>query len=209
MKHFSQSAICCLLIFLPTSLAGGWGQDLSQFDLSTKEGVNAAREAIAGKKLDERSKNCVRLDSDLPGIAVVGGFAYDYGCRVQGVFVKSRYFEKDDTTLSKSALDSLGWKTANPQQRQKLVRAWVEKGLLAFLSVPGEKDKDFGERSFQPPQATSKADGETIVRLWIRMPSGRNRGRSYQLREYKFSKDGDLAGSATLESFSVSKDGDG
>jgi hypothetical protein len=35
------------------------GQDLSKFDLSTNDGVNAAREAIAGKPLDDRSKLCI------------------------------------------------------------------------------------------------------------------------------------------------------
>jgi len=57
-------------------------QDLSQFDLSTNDGVNAAREAIAGKPLDDRSKKCIRRDASLPGIVVVGGFAFDYGCRL-------------------------------------------------------------------------------------------------------------------------------
>jgi hypothetical protein len=63
------------------------GQDLSRFDLATNDGINAAREAIAGKPLDDCSKRCIRRDNSLPGITVVGGFAFDYGCRLQGAFV--------------------------------------------------------------------------------------------------------------------------
>jgi hypothetical protein len=176
MRAISQAiAICCFLIFLPTGSANAQVQDFSAYDLSTKDGVNAAREAMAGRQLDEHSKNCVRLDKDLAGIAVVGGFAYDYGCRFSGVFVKTRYFGKDDPGLSQAALDALGWTAANQKQREQLALAWVEKGLLAFFNVVSEKNQDFANRSFQSPQATSKSKGETIVALWILMPSGRSR----------------------------------
>ena len=178
-------------------------QDLSKFDLSTDAGVTAAREAIAGKPLDERSKNCVRRDASLPGIVVVGGFAFDYGCRLQGAFIKSSYVGVDDKLLSRNALEALGWKTANRQQRETLAQAWVAKGLLGFLSVLSAKNEHFAEHSFQPPQSTTNSAGETVVMLWMRLPSGRVRGTTYQLREYRFSKDGDFLGNKTLENFTA------
>jgi hypothetical protein len=209
-RSISQAiAICCFLIFLPTKSASAQTQDFSQYDLSTKDGVNAAREAMAGRKLDDHSKNCVRLDKDLIGIAVVGGFAYDYGCRLSGVFVKTRYFGKDDPGLSRAALDALGWKTANQKQREKLAQAWVEKGLLAFLTVVSEKNQDFANHSFHSSQATSKPNGETFVTLWILLPSGRSRGRSYELREFRFSAYGALSSAVTRESFNAYTGGDG
>lgn len=192
------------LILVLTSIASA--QDLSQFDLSTNDGVNAAREAIAGKPLDDRSKNCIRRHASLPGIVVVGGFAFDYGCRLQGVFIKSSYVGVDDKSMSRSALEALGWKTANQQQREALAQVWVAKGLLGFLSVLSARNEHFAEHSFQPPQASTNSDGETVVTLWMRLPSGRVRGTSYQLREYKFSKDGDFAGNKTLENFTAPKD---
>ena len=178
-------------------------QDLSKFDLTTDDGVTAAREAIAGKPLDERSKNCVRRDASLPGIVVVGGFAFDYGCRLQGVFIKSSYVGVDDKLLSRNALEALGWKTANRQQREALAQAWVAKGLLGFLSVLSAKNEHFAGHSFQPPQSTTNSAGETVVTLWMRLPSGRVRGTTYQLREYRFSKDGDFLGNKTLENFTA------
>jgi hypothetical protein len=180
-------------------------QDLSQFDLSTNDGVNAAREAIAGKPLDERSKNCIRRHASLPGMVVVGGFAYDYGCRLQGVFMKSSYVRVDDKSMSRSALEALGWKTANQQQREVLAQAWVVKGILGFVSVLSAKNEHFAEHSFQTPQASTNSDGETVVTLWLRLPSGRVRGTAYQLREYKFAKDGDFLGNKTLENFTATR----
>src|SRR6185436_20655123 len=127
---------CCVLAATPT-------QDLSQFDLSTDEGVNAAREAIAGKKLDDHSKRCIRRDTSIPGIVIVGGFAFDYGCRFQGAFINSRYVGTDDKGMSRSALEALGWKTAKPQQRELFALAWVQEGLLGFLRVLSVKNDDF------------------------------------------------------------------
>jgi len=192
-------AFILILVLAATSPA----QDLSQFDLTTNDGVTAAREAIAGKPLDDRSKNCIRRHASLPGIVVVGGFAFDYGCRLQGVFIKSSYVGVDDKLMSRSALESLGWKNANQQHREALAQAWVAKGLLGFLSVLSAKNEDFAEHSFQPPQAATNAEGETVVTLWLRLPSGRVRGTTYQLREYKFSQDGDFAGNKTLENFTA------
>lgn len=209
MKLITQAAIAiCFLLSLRMGAVEAQTPDLSRFDLSTRDGINAAREALAGKKLDDRSKNCVHMDSDLPGVVAVGNFAYDRGCRFEGVFVKSHYFGKDDASLSRNALDVLGWKTANPKQREKLAHAWVENGLLGFLTVLSEKNADFADHSFHAPQAISKRNGETVVTLWIRLPSGRTRGRAYQLREYRFSTDGDLTGNRTLEDFSAVENGD-
>jgi hypothetical protein len=193
------SLILVLAAFTPA-------QDLSQFDLSTNDGVNAAREAIAGKPVDDRSKNCIRRDDSLPGIVVVGGFAFDYGCRLQGVFINAKYAGVDDPSMSRTALESLGWKTANRQQREALAQAWVARGLLGFLTVLSAKHEHFAEHSFQPPQAATNPNGETVVTLWMRLPSGRVRGTAYQLREYRFSKDGDFAGNRTLENFTVPRD---
>lgn len=182
------------------------GQDPPKFDLSTDEGVNAAREAVTGKRVDPRSTRCIRRHADLPGIVMVGGFASDYGCRLQGAFVGSRYLATDDKALSRSALEALGWQTANPQQREKLAQAWVARGLLGFLTVLVTKNEDFANHSFQPPQAVTRADGTTAVTLWMRLPSGRVRGTTYQLREYRFSSDGDFAGNTTLENFTATKE---
>lgn len=181
------------------------GQDLSKFDLSTNDGVNAAREAIAGKPLDDHSKRCIQRDPDLPKIVIVGGFAFDYGCRLQGAFVGSRYLTADDEGFSRTALEASGWTASDRSQREKLAQAWVASGLMAFLTVIADKNEDFAGHSFQPPQTVTRADGNIAVKLWIRLPSGRVRGMRYELRECRFSSDGNLAGNTTLEGFTAAR----
>ncbi len=195
--------LCLLGLLISASVIRG--QDLSKFDLSTNEGVNAAREAVTGKPVDDRSKRCVRRDDSLAKVVMVGNFAYDYGCRLEGAFIGSRYLTARDKDLSKAALEELGWKAANQKQREALSAAWVAKGLLGFSEVLSEKPEDFGSHPFQTTQVITRVNGETVVTLWVRLPSGRSRGRTYQLREYKFSSDGDFAGYNTLENFPKAK----
>lgn len=200
MKHFICLAVMSCLF---TCSACAQAQDLSRYDLSTDEGVAAAREALSGKKLDEDSKGCVRRSAGLPRIVIVGDFAHDLGCSFQGAFIGSKYFEGDGAPLSQAALNFVGWQAAKPYERERIARLWVEKGLLAFLIVPEQKDEDFKDRPFQPPRAITNRDGEVIVTLWIRQPPGMNRERVYQLLEYRFAGDGALAGKKVLDSLVV------
>lgn len=188
------------------SFAYGQGREAAQYDLLTDEGVAAALEALNGKKIDRRSLSCIRRDRELP-LVVVGSFAFDRGCVFDGVFVNARYFGKNDAALSKSVLDILGWKAANQEQREKLAQAWVVKGLLAFVKVLHQQNEDFQNRSFQAPRVVSGENGEIAVTLWLRMPAGRMRGRSYLLREYRFSTEGGFVGISKLEDFTALKDG--
>jgi len=182
------------------------GQDASQFDLSTNEGVNAAREALAGRKLESHSLNCLRRGKTLPVIAV-GSFAFDWGCRFEGVFAKSRYFKPGQEQTWNEALDLLGWQTANPVERERLALAWVEESWLAFIRVVREKNEDFTKPGFQPPTVVTKPDGEVVVTLWTNPPGrGRAKGRSYQLREFKFARSGAFISATTVNSFTVTKD---
>jgi hypothetical protein len=74
------------------------------------------------------------------------------------------------------------------------------------MTVLSDRHEDFGSRSFQPPLAVTNDDGQTVVTLWVRLPSGRVRGTLYQLREYKFTKEADIAGNTTLETFTADRD---
>ena len=203
--YFAVIVISLATSWASPSLAFSQGREAVQYDLSTDEGVAAALETLTGKKIDRRSLTCIRRDRELP-LVVVGSFAVDRGCVFDGVFVNARYFAKNDAALSESVLDILGWKAANQEQREKLVQAWVVKGLLAFVKVLREQNEDFQNRSFQPPRVVSRENGEIAITLWLRMPSGRVRGRNYILREYRLSKDGVFIGTSKLEDFTALKD---
>ncbi|MCY7345923.1 MAG: hypothetical protein LH614_06840 [Pyrinomonadaceae bacterium] len=157
-------------------------------DLSTKEAVLEQLGKLKNKEFN-RDKVCIERLKESANIIVVGFFAYDRGCRFDGVFVNSVYFEKDNADLSKNALNALGWKKANQKEREKLAMIWVEKGLLAFSTVLYTKDKDFKDGEFYPPQIVTKENGETIITLWT---SVMKRKKEYHNLEFRFTKDGNL-----------------
>jgi hypothetical protein len=199
-------AICFLLSFAQWDSVVAQARDASNYDLSTEQGVTAARESLTGKKLAPADQSCIRRPRELP-IIVVGTWSLRFGCGFAGVFVKSQYLGHQDEALSKAALAAVGWNTANRTQREELARTWVTKGLLAFSTVLSEENGDFKDRSFQAPQAVSKENDEVVVTLWAQL---RMRGRgvlttTYFLREYRFARDGDFAGDVQLDRFTAPK----
>jgi hypothetical protein len=205
----NRATVVLSLLFLSVTSVSGQGQDASPYDLSTDAGITAAREALTSRKLDQRSLNCVRRGKTLPVIAV-GTFAFDWGCRFEGVFAKSRYFKTDEGQSWEGALDLLGWQTAKPAEREKLALAWVKETWFAFASLLTAENQDFQDHSFQPPSVMTNQDGDVIVTFWIRSPrKGRVRGRSYQLREVKLSRTGAFLSMTTKENFTAGKDDGG
>jgi hypothetical protein len=205
----NPATVVLSLLFLSVTSVAGQGQDASPYDLSTDAGITAASEALTGRKLAQRSLNCVRRGKTLPVIAV-GTFAFDWGCRFEGVFAKSRYFKTDEGQSWNNALDLLGWQTANAPEREKLALAWVKETWFAFARVLTEKNQDFQDHSFQPPSVITNQDGEVIVTFWTRLPrKGRVRGRSYRLREVKLSRNGAFLSMTTKDNFTAGKDDGG
>ena len=146
---------------------------------------------------------CIKRFPESPKVIIVGSFRTEYGCYFDRVLINSRYFKKDDATLSKNALAAFGWGQANRTEREKLAKRRVEQGLLAFSTVVYTKTKDLHDRDFQPPQVVSKENGEIIVTLWIQLPSGMIRRKpDFQRLEFNFTKDGSLSPPTPLKKFS-------
>lgn len=169
-------------------------------DLSTDEAVLKQIGKQKNKKFSPDDV-CIERLKESASVIVIGFFANDVGCRFDGAFVDSQYFEKNDAALSKNALAAFGWEKAPRREREMLADYWVEKGLLAFFTVHREKNEDFQNREFQPPRAVTKENGETVVTQWVQLPSGMRPERKYQLLEYKLAKDGSLSATATLDEF--------
>lgn len=177
-------------------------QDYSAYDLSTVEGVNAAREAKLGRPLDSHSKNCVSLPERLPGIILLGGFAHDRGCRLQEAIINKQGVSMG-REFSTTALESLGWKGAGEEKRKELALNWVQDGLLAFETPLTQATEDFKAETFQKPQAISHGDGSVTVSLWVKKPSGMNCESAYDKFKFTFLKDGTLDGKTSENSFSI------
>ena len=185
-------------------------------DLSTNEAVIAELQKIVDAKraefeipgnpeLDAKIKDSdtklkassirIKRFKDVPEVIVIGTFRTEYGFRLSGVFVNSRYFEKDEADLTKNALATLGWEKMPKREREMLADFWVTKCLLAFSDVRYTKDKDFNGGEFQPPRTVSTENGGIKVTLWIIASSGMmSRGINFKFLEYRFTKDGDLSG---------------
>ena len=95
-----------------------------------------------------KDKVCIERLKESANVIVVGFFAYDRGCRFDGVFVNSVYFEEDDADLSKNALNALGWKKANQKERKNLAMIWVEKVCWHFLQCFIRKMKNSSATNF-------------------------------------------------------------
>lgn len=184
-------------------------------DLTTDEAVLAELQKIADARREKlglankgtsklEAKNvCIERLKESAKIIVIGFFATDIGCRFDGAFVDSQYFEKTDAGLSKAALDALGWEKSSQTEREKFALLWVEKGFLAFFTVLNTKPKELENQAFHPPKVVSGENGEIKITLWIQLPSGMRREKGFQHVEYRFAKDGSFSGSSTLESLAV------
>ncbi|MEP6901591.1 MAG: hypothetical protein ABJA66_07565 [Actinomycetota bacterium] len=158
--------------------------------IKSDEKLEAARKVASRLETED---GCVKRLKESVKVIIIGSFRTDVGCHLDGVFVDSQYFERDDTAFSKNALVALGWEKANQAEREKLAKLWVEKGLLAFSTVIYTKDKDLNDRNFQPPVADSGGNGEIKVTLWIQTPPGMMRSaKDFQRLEFRFAIDGNM-----------------
>lgn len=122
---------------------------------------------------------CIKRLKESAKIIVIGLFANDLGCRLDGVFVDAGYFTKNNFEASKIALAALGWEKANRRQREKLAAIWVEKVLFAFSA-----------KSNQTFMAVS-TDGGIKVIVSLKYPPGVTSRHAPQV--FVFDKDGGLS----------------
>jgi len=147
-----------VFVFLSGALAGC--ANAQTIDSPTDEAV---LEQFGKLKIEKFGKDdvCLKRLKESAKIIIIGLFAKDSGCRFDGVFVDSRYFEKDNFDAPKKALAALGWEKADRQRRQKLATLWVEKVLFAFSAKPN-----------QTFMAVSTDDGGTKVIVSLKYPPG-------------------------------------
>ncbi|HEY0429799.1 MAG TPA: hypothetical protein VGC76_18595 [Pyrinomonadaceae bacterium] len=149
-----------------------------RIDLSSDEAVIAELQKIidtknsalanGDEKLDAKRKVVSRLEAKdvcikrIKGAEIIdiGFFRTEAGCRFEGAFINSIYFERSGVDLSKKALAALGWEKSPKSEREKLAALWVEKGLLVFsplpqqsisaVSIAGEKIKITAASKYPP-----------------------------------------------------------
>lgn len=136
----------------------------------------------AASKLSKENV-CIERLKESAKIIVIGFFRTDVGCRFDGAFVDSRYYERESSDISKIALGALGWAKANRTARENLAKIWVEKGLLVFAPLP-----------YQKVSAISSGDTEIKVTASSEYPP--NVTSRTQTKQFVFDKDGSLLSTA-------------
>lgn len=152
----NQLKLSALLSFFLLSPCCANAQTISNAtDLSTDAGViaelqkrvdaknakraNGDEKLIAGQKAEGKLRKedvCIKRLKESKKVIVIGFSRTDVGCHFDGAFVDSRYIEREDAALSKSALAALGWEKADRLMREDLAKIWIGEGLLAFSSIP-------------------------------------------------------------------------
>lgn len=180
------------------------GQGVSNYDLSTKEGVFKALESETGREYKKNSRGCLKRPKELSNIILIGGFANDRGCILTNGFVEKK-FAKDRKQLTKMALKSLGWKKADSKIRQQLALNWVKNGLLAFLNPLKKATEHFGgkQEEFEGPRSFANKDGSITITLWTKRPAGMVCEDAYSKISYKFSPKGEFVERKQISSFRI------
>lgn len=171
-------------------------------DLSTDAGVIAELQKTVDAKSAELAKGdekliakqkaasklsretvCIERLKESAKIIVIGFFRTDGGCRFDGAFVDSRYYERENSDISRIALGALGWEKANQKERENLAKIWVEKALLVFAPLPSQK-----------VSAISSGDGEIKVTALSEYPP--NVTSRSVTKQFVFDKGGGLLSAA-------------
>ena len=116
------------------------------------------------------------LPSAFPKVKLFRVFQPDRGEVLKGIEVDGNLFSPAQTgEASQAGLATCGWKEADSKGREKLALAWCSQVMLGGRTLLYKTPADFpaGKQNFQPPLATTEADGLVHVRIWT-LPEGGN-----------------------------------
>lgn len=123
---------------------------------------------------------CVHRAADFPGVILVGSFANDRGCMPDLVIIdcKRRTGPLPDALI----LNRAGWAQADADRRETLALRYLDEVATVFHGSIADTP--------EPPKASTNADGQVTVELWIDRPAGMRRGRVADRVRYTFRSDG-------------------
>ena len=166
------------------------GRSNGRYDLTSSEGIQDAYEAITRDRVEE-DEYCFQPIRDLEDVAIIGTFAYDYGCMFNEAIVIDELGDVADMT--QVALLHNGWD--DPAKRETLAQIWAEDGLLAEFSTVNSENEDFLKPDalpFAPPTVTTQENGNIELTMWVREPAGMLPENSYRYMQIVISEAGEL-----------------
>lgn len=174
------------------------------FAKDDKAAVLAAYKAATGTDLGEDA--CVVWPSSFPRVTLVGGFAHDRGCDLEGVFVDG---ELRKTDANQAGLATREFEKAVLADKEAIARAWTDEVLHAFggnfVSASQPAFEIEGSPKFSAPRATENKIGGVVVEGWVQRPAGMVYEFAYDYIIYRYAPDGALE-TEKRNSFSVPGD---
>ncbi len=172
--------------------------------LSTDEAVRKAYADAIGHALDEN--DCIERPSSFPGVIVIGGFAHDRGCSMQGLFIDGKL--QDRTTAgswSLRLLETVDFANADRPRQQDLARMYVDEVVHVFggrFVTTSSKAFDFEDTPAFVPVSVAEHHQGFVIKGWTRLPSGMLDESGFVFMEYAFAPSGQVTATRG-ERFSV------
>lgn len=183
------------------AVAGKPATPTPTFAPDDRAAVVKAWEEATGRKPDEH--DCVAWAASFPRVVVVGSFAHDRGCDVDGLFVDRKFHAADGEVAGLATRDFAG---ATGEQKQALARSWVEEVAQTFtsgfLSEPSAAFEFTRVPKFVAPQVAAGPDGGVVVRGWEREPPGMVDQDAFNYVIYSFTTEGRMS-TKSEQSFAV------
>lgn len=171
----------------PTAAERKAGAKSEPFAKNDEQAVRAAL-AEGGHDVGDA---CFAWPASFPRVVVVGGFAHDRGCDLEGMFVDRTWHGEGGT---KAALATREFADAKMEDKEAIARAWVEEGLQAFggrfVQVTHKAFELEGSPKFEPVRARMNKIGGIVVEGWVERPPGMQDESGFDFVVYRFAPDG-------------------
>lgn len=170
-------------------------------DFSNDEVVLEEVNRIGNHKMN-KDDICIERPEKIKDLVLVGFFAHDRGCDGGMIFYKGKEFDNNNDIPK--VMKENGWEERT--KREFLALEWVKEVSLAWEIPMEEADDDFKsqeEHTFMPPTVKTE-NGEIIVAVWVREPSGMNPDANFYLYTSAFDlKTGDFIRSQITDRFAI------
>jgi hypothetical protein len=177
---------------------------VGECDMSSDEAVQRAYLKLMRRSL--RPNDCIQRPSSFPGLARVGPYQADMGCRYDTMIFQC---ELADAAVAPKAMAAAGWGSGTQEQKQALALAWLTqvedlRPLTLSNTIEADHFKSQGMR-LPPPEFEMTADGGMKVRYWLRVTTAGtnpNKETLYKRHQITFGPDGVKVSGTILASFS-------
>lgn len=187
-----------LFLFLFTTMTCQAQEEMKDLE---KSEIIALYEEYSGKQIKNERNLCVRKARNFTGVAALGSFAYDRGCRGNELIVGEKIGVIKD--LTSETLHYFNWE--DQSQRENLSLNWTLEVVYAWYSVMNKPNEDFelsNTPNFSAPQSQKVEDTWEVI-LWLREPAGMRKVRKYFLARVRYNEAGELIEQEVIDNFKV------